>query len=129
MLPPTTAYRLALGLALFTVLFLVYGIGALGVIGEGGKPDRMYVGVLAVLVLGSVVARLRPAGMAAALAATAAGQMAVAVIALMLGYQDEPGASVAEILGLNAMYAAMFGASAWLFRRSSEGRAVTEARA
>ena len=116
------SYRLALGLTVLTVLFLVYGIGALGIIGAGGEPDRMYVGVLAVLVLGTVSARLQPAGMALALVATAAAQMLVAVIAIVLGYQDEPGASVVEILGLNAMYAGLFGLSAWLFWRAGAGR-------
>lgn len=117
----TTAYRLGVAVAAFTVLFLVFGIGALGIIGEGGEPDRMYLGVLAVLLVGTVVARLRAAGMALALAATAAAQMLVAVVALVLGYQEEPGASVIEILGLNAMYAGLFGLSAWLFRRAAAG--------
>jgi hypothetical protein len=115
-------YRLALGLAALTALFLVYGIGALGIIGAGGEPDRMYVGVLVVLVVGTVAARLRPAGMALTLFATATAQMLIAVLAVVAGYQDEPGASVVEILGVNAMYAGLFGLSAWLFWRIGSGR-------
>jgi hypothetical protein len=80
----------------------------------------MYAGVLAVAAIGTVIARLRPRGMALALLATAIAQLLVAVIALIAGLQDTEGASVAEILGLNGMYAALFGLSAWLFRRAAE---------
>ena len=115
----TTYYRLGVGVAVGTVLFLVWAIGALGIIGEGGRPDRMYAGVVAVLAIGTVVARLRPRGMALALVATALTQMLVAGIALGAGLQHTEGSSVVEILGLNGIYAALFGLSAWLFRRAA----------
>ena len=115
-----TYYRLAIGVAIATVLFLIWAIGALGIIGEGGRPDRLYAGVLAVAAIGTVIARLRPRGMALAMLATVLALAVVAVIALIAGYQDTEGASVLEILGLNAMYAALFGLSAWLFRRAAE---------
>lgn len=116
----STFYRLAIGVALGTVLFLIWAIGALGIIGEGGRPDRMYAGVLAVAAVGTVIARLRPRGMALALLATALTQALVAVIALIAGLQHTAGASAIEIVGLNAMYAGLFGLSAWLFRRAAE---------
>jgi hypothetical protein len=120
-------YRLAIAVALATVLFLIWAIGALGIIGEGGRPDRMYAGVLAVVVIGTVVARLRPRGMALALAATALAQALVAVIALVAGLHRTEGASVAEVLGINAMYAALFGLSAWLFLRAAgQGSVVAD---
>ena len=115
-----TYYRLAIGMALATVLFLIYGIGALGIIGAGGRPDRMYAAVLAVGAIGAVIARLRPRGMALTLLAMALAQGLVAVIALVAGLQHTEGASVLEILGLNGMYAALFSLSAWLFRRAAE---------
>jgi hypothetical protein len=101
-----TSYRLAVAVALGTVLFLAFGIGA-------------------VLVVGTIVARLRPRGMAVALAATAATQVLVAVVALASGLQDSEGASVADILMLTVMYAGLFGLSGWLFWRSAEQSAVT----
>jgi hypothetical protein len=114
-----TSYRLGIAVAVGTSLLLLYGMGALGIIGAGGRPDLMYLGVLGVGVVGAAVSRLRAAGMAVTLVAMAAAQMVVAVIALVAGLQDEPGASVAEILWLNAAFAAMFLLSAWLFRRSA----------
>jgi len=116
----TTSYRLALGVALATVLFLIWAIGALGIIGEGGRPDRMYLAVFVVVAIGTLIARLRPRGMAFALLATAVTQALVAVIALIAGYQHNEGASVVEILGINGMYVALFGLSAWLFARAED---------
>ena len=113
------SYSLALGLTVLTVLFLVYGIGALGIIGDGGRPDRLYLGVLGVVLVGTVVARLRPTGMTLTALGAAAACGVVTVVALALGYADEPGASVVEILGLNAMYAGLFCAAGWLFHRSA----------
>lgn len=117
-----TSYRLGWGLALLTALFLVWAIGALGIIGAGGRPDRMYAGVLAVLVLGSLLARLRARGMAWTLAAAAGAMCLVALVAFARGLHEVDGASVPEILGLTAMYAAMFGASGWLFWRAARTR-------
>jgi hypothetical protein len=115
-----TRYLLALGLAVATLLFLVLAVGALGIIGEGGRADRGYTAVLAVAVLGSAAARFRPRGMALALAATALTQVLVTAVALATGQHHTAGASVVDILGINAMYAALFTMSAWLFRRSAQ---------
>lgn len=121
---PSTSYRLAIGLALAAALFLLWGIGALGIIGAGGPPDLMYLAALAVGVVGALVARFRPAGMALALGATALALMVVAVVAIGAGLHHEPGASVIEILGISGMYAAMFAGSAWLFHRASQSPAT-----
>ena len=115
-----TSYRLALGLTVATALFLVLGIGALGIIGPGGRPDRAYAAVLAVLLVGVVVARLRSDGMALALAATALSQVVVTLVVFLAGLHHTDGASVVDIVGINAMYTALFGASARLFHRAAE---------
>jgi len=44
-----TAYRLGLAVAIGTLLMLVWSAGALGIIGDGGRPDLMYAAVLVVL--------------------------------------------------------------------------------
>lgn len=120
MTSPQTYYRLAVGVALATVLFLILAIGALGIIGAGGRPDRIYAAVLGVLVLGTVIARLRPTGMAVALAATALAQAVVSATALLAGLHRAEGASAVDIIGLTAMYAALFGLAAWLFWRAAD---------
>ena len=123
-------YRLGLALATGTALFLVLGIGALGIIGEGGSNDRMYLAVLAVFLIGTIAARFQPRGMALALAATAVTQVVVGLVAIGRGLHTSPGASVLEIVGLTFMYAVMFAASAWLFQRAAgqESPALADAR-
>ena len=123
----TAYYRLALGLALVTMTFLVWAIGALGIIGDGSRHDRMYLGVFAVLVVGSALVRLRAGGMAVVLVAAALAQVVVGGIALVAGYHDVPGASVLEIVGLTGMYVVLFGTSAWLFRKSAEAAHASRA--
>ncbi len=116
---PRAYYVGAVVVAVGTALFLVLSAGALGIIGSGGRPDLMYVGVLVVLVLGSVVARLRARGMAVVLLVTAMGPLVVAGIALATGLHRTEGASALDIVALSGMFAAMFGCSAWLFRRAA----------
>lgn len=120
MTSPQTYYRLAVAVTLATALFLVLAIGALGLIGAGGRPDRIYAAVLGVLVLGTVIARLRPGGMAVALAATALAQAVVSATALLAGLHQDAGASVVDIVSVTGMYAALFGLAAWLFWRATD---------
>ena len=119
---------LALAVAVGTALFLALGIGALGIIGEGGEADRLYLAVFAVLAVGSLAARLRPRGMALALLATAVTQVLVAVVALVTVAPDTEGVSVLDVVGLTVMYAGLFGLSAWLFRRAAQPSPVTAGR-
>jgi len=71
----------------------------------------MFGGVLVVGLVGAVVARFRPQGMARALVATALAQAAVAVIAAVAG--------MGYIFVATAFFGALWLASAWLFRRAS----------
>jgi hypothetical protein len=117
------AYRAAAGIAIATALILLFLMGAVGVIGEDGDPaDLMYLGVLAVGIVGAIVARFQPEGMARALLATALAQALVAVIALIAGKHQAPMSSVWEILGLNAFFVALFVGSALLFRHAARKR-------
>lgn len=100
-----TANRAGLALAAGTALFLLWAIGALGVIGAEGDPaDLMYLGVLGIAVGGAVGSGLAPSGMARAMGATVLAQGLVVVIALLAGEHRSPVTSVAEIVGVNAMF-------------------------
>jgi hypothetical protein len=122
------AYRAAVGVAIATTLILLWMMGAVGVIGEDGdRADLMYLGVLAVGIIGAVIARLQPHGMARALLATALAQALVAVIALIAGKHQAPISSVWEILGLNGFFVALFIGSAWLFRHAARNQPPADA--
>ncbi len=115
-----TAYKSAVGLTLATPFLLVWIIGAVGVLGRAGdRADLMYIGVFAVGIMGAIIARFQPHGMARALFATALAQALVAVIALIAGMHQAPYSSVGEILGLNGFFVALFLGSAWLFRNAA----------
>lgn len=112
----TRTYRLGIAAGLTTALLLVWVIGAVGLIGVEGDPfDRIYVGVLAVGIIGALIARFRARGMARAMVATALAQAAVTVIALVIGKQHVEVSSVREIVLLNGFYVVLWLASARLF--------------
>lgn len=118
-LSPVSYHRLGLAAAVLSALFLVLSAGALGIIGDGGRPDRMYVAVLAVGVLGAVAARLRSPGMALTLLAMAATMALVSAGALISGVHRDEGGSVVDIIGITAMFVMLFAGSAWLFWRAA----------
>jgi hypothetical protein len=116
------AYRFAAGVALAAAFILIWLSLGVGIIGADGDPaNMMYFGVLAVGIIGAIVARFRPHGMARALFATALAQALVAVIALILGL-GLPWSPPVEILALNGFFVALFLGSAMLFRHAGRER-------
>jgi hypothetical protein len=116
------AYRAAVGVAVAAALILVWANLAVGLIGAEDNPaNLMYGGVLAVGIIGAIVARLRPRGMARALLATALAQASVGVIALAAGLGSEGPGWSRDILMLTGFFAALWLTSAWLFRRAARG--------
>jgi hypothetical protein len=116
------AYRAAVGVAVAAALVLVWMNLAVGIIGSEDNPaNLMYVGVLAVGIIGALIARLQPHGMARALFATAVAQALVGVIALIagLGY---PWSGPLELTLLNGFFVGLFAGSALLFRRAAHRR-------
>jgi len=109
------SYRAAVGVALAAALLLVWMNLAVGIIESEDNPaNLMYVGVLAVLIIGALIVHFRPRGMARALFATALAQALVTVIALIA----EKNLAVFEILMLNGFFVALWVGSALLFRRA-----------
>ena len=113
---PRSRYLLALGACVATVLFLLLGIGALGIIGDGDR-DWLYLAAPAVLLVVAITTRFRPGGMVLALGAAAVTTVAAGAVAVVLVATDEATASVADVVMLTAMYAVLFAAGAWLFSR------------
>lgn len=79
------AYRAGFALAVIAGFLLTWVNLAVGVIGDEGEPvNLVFFAVLALGVVAACVAAFRPAGMARAMALTAAAQGAVALYALTL---------------------------------------------
>ena len=112
----TSRYLLALAASVGTVLFLLFGIGALGIVGDGDR-DAVYLAAPAVGLLVAAVTRFRPRGMVLALGAAAATTLVAGAVAIGLVATDRATASVPDVVMLTGMYAALFAAAAWLFTR------------
>jgi hypothetical protein len=118
-----SAYRFAVGVALAAAFLLVWLTGAVGIIGsEDNNANVMYFGVLAIAIIGAIIARFRPPGMARALFATALAQALVSVIALIitLGSPGSPPGVLGTLI-LNGFFVGLFVGSAWLFREAARG--------
>lgn len=113
---PSQRYLVALGASLLTVLLLLFGIGALGIVGDGDR-DAMYLAAPAVALAVAVVTRFRPSGMAIALAAASLTTVGAGVVAVVLVATDRERASLVDVVGITGMYAVLFALAAWLFTR------------
>ncbi len=115
------AYRVAIGFALLTGLFLVWVNLAVGVMGSEDNPaNLMYFGVIAVGIIGAVMARFQSRGMVHVMGTMALAQALVAGIALIAGVQESSVSSVLEILGVNGFFVALFAVSALLFHYAEQ---------
>lgn len=115
------AYRLAAGLAMAAVFLLVWLNGAVGLIGsENENANLAYVGVIAVVVAGAAIARFRPAGLARTMLVAALAQALVPLLAVGAGLATLELALSLQVLGLTGLFAALWLASAWLFRAAAE---------
>lgn len=114
------SYRAGLGVALATAFILSWMNPAVGIIGNESNPaNLMYLGVLAVGLVGAILARFQPAGMARALRATAIAQLCVGLVTLASG--------LGFTLVLDAIFAALWLLAAWLFSKNALGLAPATA--
>ena len=114
------AYRAAVGVAVVAAFILIWINLAVGIIGSEDNPaNLMYGGVLAVGILGALLARFQPHGMARALAATAFAQALAGVIALMAGWGSTGANWPGAIVVLTGFFAVLWLLSAWLFRKAA----------
>ena len=116
-------YRVAVGVAVVAALLLVWMNLAVGIIGsEDNLANLMYIGVLAVGIIGAIIARLQPHGMARALFVMALMQAVVAVIALIAGWGSTAAIWPWDILILTGFFAALWLGSGLLFRHATRNR-------
>lgn len=119
-------YRVAVGFALFTGLFLIWVNGAVGIIGSEDNPiNVLYFGVIATGIIGALLARFRSQGMMFTMSAMAITQALVTTIALVGGYYQSPPSSVIEIISVNGFFITLFVVSALLFRYAEEQQSKT----
>ena len=116
------AYRLGALLALGASFMLVWINGAVGIIGsEGEGANLMFLGVIAVALVGSVIAGFRAGGMAWAMGAAAVAQLLVPVVAPSVFPPSDPAMVWApEMIGSTGVFTAIWLLAAGLFRRAAQ---------
>ena len=107
-----SSYRTGAGLALLAAFLLVWMNGAVGIIGsEDDDANLMFFGVVAVGLIGAVMARFEPRGMARAMVATAGAQVLAFAVALVAGWGSAGPVTV--------VFCVLWLGAAWLFRRAA----------
>lgn len=115
------AYRVAVGFALFTGLFLIWSNLAVGLIGsENNEFNLLYFLVIGVGVMGAFIAKFKATGLMFTLFTMAAAQGVITIAALLTGMADVPESSVYEILAVNGFFITLFVVAAMLFRYAAE---------
>lgn len=111
------SYRIATGLALLASFLLVWINGAVGIIGNENNPlNEMFFGVIAVALIGAILARFKPKGMARAMLAAGIAQIIVTAVALYYGY---------IILPISALFFAIWLLSSRLYDKAGQDQAST----
>ena len=111
-----------MGLAVAGGFFLVWVHLAVGIIGnDTNRENLMFAGVLAVGIIGALVARFRPAGMARAAGATAIAQALACIVAVLLFAADHEKGPIAI---LSAILVLVWSVSAVLFRFAARQEAA-----
>ena len=112
MITPERSYLAGTGLALLATFALIWINLAVGIIGSEDNPtNRIFSLILAVALIGALVARFKPEGMARAMAATAVAQLVVSVILFVTG---KGGTFV-----LAGLFMGLWLGAAWFFRRAA----------
>lgn len=118
------AHLAGVAVALAATFLLIWINGAVGLIGDEGEPaNLLFFGVLAVGILGSVLARFRPGGMALAMVAAALAQGAVAAVAVPLKWGSSGPIWPLDVIGLTGFFGFLWLLSAALFWSARPPRA------
>ena len=107
-----TAYRAGIVIAVVAAFLLFWANGAVGIIGsENNDANQIFNVVLAIGLIGALLARFEPKGMARAMYATAGAQALAFVIALVAGWGfTRP---------ITVVFVALWLGSATMFRRAA----------
>jgi hypothetical protein len=114
-----TAYRAGVGVAAAAAVLLMWVNGAVGL--TDSAADGLYLGVVAVGLIGAVIVRFRPQGMAYAMGTAALARTVIDVGALAIGIVPAHN-SAFEVLGLTGVFVALFAGSVGLFWQAARGR-------
>lgn len=107
------SYRLGVGIALISTLFLVWANLAVGIVGnESEDINVLYYIIPAIGLVGAFLSRFQSHGLSYTLSAMAVIPLIIAIVALMGYLQEPPHNSATQILGINMFFTVMFSLAA-----------------
>lgn len=110
-------YKVAMLMAFGTTFLMVWANLGVGLIGSGPNlGNLMYLGVYAVVIIGSIRSRFTSHGMERVMYATAIALVVLAAIAIFAKMGTYPDSSVTMILAVNGFFAVLYAISGSLFR-------------
>lgn len=117
-------YRIGLVISLGAGFLLIWSNLAVGIIGSEDNPfNTMYFGVILIGIIGALLSRFKPNGMAWTLFTMAIAQGLVPLIALSIGRPDvgtaEQLMGVIQVLGINAFFILLFITAGIFFRKAN----------
>lgn len=114
-------HRTAVALAVITSLGLLWVNLAVGLIGNENNPaNTLYLGVIAIGLIGLIVARFKTRALQYVLYAMAIAQAAVPVIAYFIWKPQFVSAiNIVQVIGVNTFFVLLFAVSGLLFRQAS----------
>lgn len=111
------AGRLAKTLAILITFLMIWANLGVGLIGSGPNlGNLLYIGVVAVFLIGSIYTRFKMKQMEWVMYLTAFSLLLHSIICFLTGMQHEPGSSPMEILAVNGTFTNLYFISAFLFR-------------
>jgi len=113
------AYRVAVGVGLLTTFLLIWANLAVGFVGSGPNLPNILLGsVPFVGIVGAIIVRLQPRGMARTMFAMAGAVAAAPIVGLIINRPPvEEG--VMMVLGIAAFFSLLFVVSGFLFRNAA----------
>lgn len=124
------AYRLGAFVAIGACVLLVWVSAAVGFLGDEDNPaNGVFIAVLATVLVGAVVARLKPRGMSRTLLAAAAVQVLIGAAALAFRLGAPGFAGVYEAVMGTGLFATLWLVSAGLFGRAAANLRASPAEA
>ncbi len=122
-------YRVAIGFALLTGLFLIWVNLAVGIIGHSGNPaNLLYFAVIIVGIIGAFVARFESQKMTFVMFTMALVQALLTAIVLISGMYQSPPGNVFHIIGVNGFFITLFVISGMLFHHVSWEEKLTSSK-
>jgi hypothetical protein len=114
------SYRAGAVIAVFSAMAVFVSAGAVGIIGgEDNVANLLYLGALALGIVGAIVARLQARGLALSMTLVGVAHVLIGAGALLLDIGRDGNAYPYDVIIATAVFGGAFFVSAWLFNRAA----------